>query len=130
MIDILESKLEKYDYRYTEEKNSISVYLGHSLYVSVKFNEGGKIRISDQLKPWNPLTGIIPMSIKATMTYNGILLGFIIILVFVSGFTTDSFNIEFVLILAAVWTTLWALYYHIKSENFKRILIDWIDRGE
>ena len=126
-LDKLVEKLNKYQFKNKIDNKKITVKLGISQEVSIDFSDGEKVLIKDKLVAWNPLTGIINMSLKQTMIYNSIGLLLTFILFGFLSMNNPMNNILFLLIIFLFWITLWTVYYLIKSENFKRQVIDWID---
>ncbi|NRT13636.1 hypothetical protein [Flavobacterium sp. 14A] len=51
--------LNKYDYNYSEQNNTIFVKLELAQQVIIEFNDPNKIIIKDKLIGWNFLTGMI-----------------------------------------------------------------------
>jgi hypothetical protein len=127
-IKELSAKLGKYEYKHKQYTHSLYVNLGLSQEVSVTFTKEDTIKITDALTAWNPLTGIINLSVKGSIIFNTI--GLIVILI-IFGFM-ESFqptNVYIFIVLGFIsWVSLWTSYYHVKSENFKRLVIDWIER--
>jgi hypothetical protein len=101
--------------------------LGLSQEVSVTFTKEDTIKIKDTLTAWNPLTGIINLSVKGSIIFNTISL-ILIISIFAFFEMLNPSNVYLMIILGLIsWLSLWTTYYHIKSENFKRLLIDWLE---
>ena len=135
---MLIEKLNKYNYRFQAENNKLYINLGFSQEVTVDFSDSAKVLITDKLRGWNPLTGLIEMSLKTSMIYHAI--GYVIALCFILTMSvnfccevTHSMSMLFLpllLITATAWTTLWTLYFHIKAENMKRQIIDWLGNND
>ncbi len=132
MKELIKNKLEKYEYKYSEHNDILSINMGLSLYVNVEFKENGKVKVSDKLKGWNFLTGMLSMSIKASMIYQTIGLFVIIFLLpyFIISKTHSNLLIPalFLLVGMTAWIILWSFYYFIKSENMKKQIIFWIEQ--
>jgi hypothetical protein len=127
MKENLLKKLDKYDYKYSEDANVVTVKLGLSQIVNIDFSKTDKCIISDNFSGWNFLTGILGMSLKNTMIYNsvGIVVIFFLIVIM------DNFILApTILILIAFGTIIWTLYYLIKFESFKSQVIFWIEGKE
>jgi hypothetical protein len=125
----LKQKLNKYNYKYKEQFEKITVKLDSTLEIDIDYSEEGKVIITDKLCGYNMLTGVWSMSIRSSIIFNMIgsfiyflffsylryilhkpFLGFLILLLFVVGIG---------------WVILWTSYYHIKSENFKTLVQSW-----
>ncbi|MFQ3214300.1 MAG: hypothetical protein ACJAT1_001798 [Marivirga sp.] len=123
----LSAKLSKYEYKHKQYTHSLSINLGLSQEVSVTFTKEDTIKIKDTLTAWNPLTGIINLSVKGSIIFNTISL-ILIISIFAFFEMLNPSNVYLMIILGLIsWLSLWTTYYHIKSENFKRLLIDWLE---
>jgi len=126
MKEAIKLKLEKYDFKYSEKKNILNVKLGHSQEICIDFSNPEKIIIKDKLVSWNFLTGVIEMSLKATMVFNTIGLLIIATMFALFDIPNASFYFTFLFGLVAIWT----LYYLVRSENFKKMLINWIEHSK
>lgn len=120
-------KLDLYDYKYNLQKDSVEIKLGLSQNVIVDFSEQNKILIKDQLKPWNPLTGIIQMSMKSAVVYNTIALIVLLVIMFLLGMPNFIKELYFLLWIFIPWMLLWTIYYHVKAEHFKTTIVRWLD---
>ncbi|HAN77202.1 MAG TPA: hypothetical protein DCQ31_05220 [Bacteroidales bacterium] len=126
MKEAIKLKLEKYDFKYSEKKNILNVKFGHSQEICIDFSNPEKIIIKDKLVSWNFLTGVIEMSLKATMVFNTIGLLIIATMFALFDIPNASFYFTFLFGLVAIWT----LYYLVRSENFKKMLINWIEHSK
>ena len=127
MREILKQKFETYGYKYSENSDELIVDLGHSQMIYIKLSTKDKFLISDKLVGWNFLTGLIEMSFKKAMVYNTVIL-ILCALIFMSMHQMSmSLNFVFIFLTLSIWTTIWSLYYLIKSENFKSQVMNWID---
>lgn len=126
----LSTLLGKYEYKHATLKNRISIDIGLSQELNIYFTEAGTVKMRDRLTAWNPLTGIIPLSVKGSIIYN--IIGTIFILAVF--FYLDRLQISNGLVLISLglvsWIVLWTIYYHVKAENFKRLMIDWLERSD
>jgi len=127
MKELLKSKLDKYDYKYSCRKNEIKVKLGHSLEINIELSNPKKIIIKDKLVSWNFLTGGIEMSLKSTMVFNTIGIIFIAIMFAILEIKTKVPNVSIYLLFLIVLVVIWTIYYMIKAENFKKMIITWIE---
>jgi len=127
MKENLLKKLDRYDYKYSENANVVTVKLGLSQIVNIDFSKTDKCIISDNFTGWNFLSGMMGMSLKNTMIYNSVGLVVVLILMVVM----DNFVLApTVLIMLSVWIIIWTFYYLIKFESFKTQIISWIDKKE
>ena len=129
MKEKLKDKLIKYDYKVLDKGDQLQVKLGHSLEVIIDLSQSGKCIIKENLKSWNFLTGVVEMSLKGAMIYNtiGLIIG-TLLFVYIDT-VLNLFNLTYFLILVCTWISIWTVFYLIKSENFKRQIIDWIDNS-
>ena len=132
MKEFIKDKLKKYEYKYSENHNNLSINMGLSLYVKIEFKENDSIKMTDKLKGWNFLTGMLSMSIKASMIYQTIGLFVATFLLILMGRTSDNLLIPFLFILVgmSVWIILWSFYFLTKSENMKKQIVLWIEQNE
>lgn len=114
------SSLEKFEYKYSKINNSIRINLDYKQVVIIEII-GEKILINDELTSWNPLTGLVNMSLKKSLSYNTI--GLILIYVFVLLINlSNEVNLLFTLfpsIIFSTWIIIWSIYYLVKLEFFK-----------
>lgn len=68
-----------------------------SLYVIIEFKGNNYIKISDKLKGWNFLTGMLSMSIKASITYQtiGLVITTFFLLILTGISSSDNLLIPF-----------------------------------
>ncbi len=132
MKELIKGKLKKYEYKYSENNNNLSINMGLSLFVIIEFNENGSINMTDKLKGWNLLTGLLSMSVKASMIYQSIGIFIATFLLILMGNASDDLLIPFLFILvgSSVWALLWSFFYLTKSENMKKQLVLWIEQNE
>lgn len=114
------SSLEKFEYKYSKINNSIRINLDYKQVVIIEII-GEKILINDELTSWNPLTGLVNMSLKKSLSYNTV--GLILIYVFVLLINlSNEVNLLFTLfpsIIFSTWIIIWSIYYLVKLEFFK-----------
>jgi hypothetical protein len=91
----------------------------------VDFSDSEKIKIKDKLVEWNFLTGLIEMSIKNATLYNFIAAMVITFLFVFLDYKSDKINLMFFFLAVIIWLLLWTIFYLVKAENLKRILISW-----
>lgn len=130
MKEAIKLQLVKYDFKYSEKKNILNVKLGHSQEISIDFSNPEKIIIKDKLVSWNFLTGVIEMSLKATMVFNTIGLFIIATMFALLDITTKAPNASFYFTFLIGLVAIWTLYYFVRSENFKKMLINWIEHSK
>ncbi len=125
----ISKKLEKYDFNFVNQEKSIIIKAGLSQEVEVWFHENGKIMIKDKLTGWNPLTGLIQMSLRSAVIYISIaFFALLAVMIFTSSVNdniTPFFGILYTLL--TVWSVMWVIYYTIKLESLKRTLIFFIE---
>lgn len=127
--DELKSKLKKYNYKVKEQDGNIIVNLDSTIQIKINEVEDGRVIITDKLIGYNMLTGIWNMSIKGAIVFN-VIMSFIYLLLFTfMSLDSDKDKMPmlglFFLIFAFGWITLWTLYYLVKIENFKTLLMSW-----
>jgi hypothetical protein len=127
MKENLLKKLDKYDYKYSENANVVTVKLGLCQIVNIDFSKTDKCIISDNFIGWNFLSGMMGMSLKNTMIYNTF--GFVIVVILMI-FMDNFILAPTILILYAVWIIIWTFYYNLKFESFKSQVIFWIEGKE
>ncbi len=124
----LKVKLKKYDYKFTDQFDVVTVKLG-SLEVKVDFSEIEKVIISDRLRGYNVLTGVWSMSIKGSIIFNSILSFLYLMFYFYLSYNLDkpffNFLTLFFFILGVGWWILWTIYFLFKLEGFKTLIMSW-----
>ena len=117
--------LERFDYSHSAHGDILKINLEYSLEVIIDFSEQDKIKIKDHLAGWNFLTGMIKMSIKSAMLYNfiGSLVATILFLYLDSQI--EQINLMIIYLFVISWILSWTTFYVIKTESFKRQVIDW-----
>ncbi len=125
----LKSKLKKYNYQVKEQYGEIIVKLDSTVQIKIEETEDGRVLITDKLLAYNMLTGVWSMSIKSSIVFNAIMLIFYLFIISSVILGVDKGNIQLLglvfLIIAFGWIILWTLYYHVKIENFKTLLMTW-----
>lgn len=123
--EALLKKLEKYDFNCKELNNSLLIKPGLSQEVEVLFGDDGSVKIKDKLVGWNPLSGMIQMSVKSAMIYVSVsmivLIGLLIVVYALSDAIPPTFSL--VAIILSVWIANWTLYYSIKLESIRKTII-------
>ena len=124
-IDKTEALLEKYDYKFQRDNKELIVKMDFALRMIIDFSDPEKIIIKDKLVGFNFLTGVIEMRIKAAIFYN--IIGAIIIpfLIVYFDFEYEKINLIFLFLAFIFWVLLWTMYYLMKFESLKQILISW-----
>ncbi|MDX9880764.1 MAG: hypothetical protein RBS73_01785 [Prolixibacteraceae bacterium] len=126
------NQLIKYQFKFLESEKSFRIKLGSCQEILVVFTSDNKISIEDKLTKWNPLSGILKMSLRNAMIFQSISI-FLFWLLFLIVFSILKFDIEYfefaTMVLVGSWgfVIFWGTYYLIKLENFKRTLINWLD---
>lgn len=124
-IDKTEALLKKFGYQFQRKNNELIIKMAFAQRVIVEFSEPDKIVIKDKLVGWNFLTGLIEMSIKNAILYNFIGAIIITFLFMFLNLKYSGLNMVFLFLAFMVLVLLWTMFYLIKAENLKRILIQW-----
>jgi hypothetical protein len=124
-IDKTEELLKRFDYRYERKNNELIIKMDFSQIMIIDFSDSEKIKIKDKLVEWNFLTGLIEMSIKNATLYNFIAAMVITFLFVFLDYKSDKINLMFFFLAVIIWLLLWTIFYLVKAENLKRILISW-----
>jgi hypothetical protein len=124
-IDKTEELLKRFDYRYERKNNELIIKMDFSQIMIIDFSDSEKIKIKDKLVEWNFLTGLIEMSIKNATLYNFIAAMVITFLFVFLDYKSDKINLMFFFLAVIIWMLLWTIFYLVKAENLKRILISW-----
>ena len=124
-IDKTEELLKRFDYRFDRKNNELIIKMDFSQTMIIDFSNSEKIIIKDKLVGWNFLTGLIEMSIKDATLYNFIGAMVITFLFFYLDLRYDGVNLIFFFLAVIMWLLLWTIFYLVKAENLKRILISW-----
>lgn len=122
-IDKTEELLKKFDYKFQKKNNQIK--MDFSQRTIIDFSDSQKIKIKDKLVGWNFLTGMIEMSIRNATLFNFIgamVMTFLFVYLDLEFGTT---NLIFFFLAFIIWILLWTIFYLVKAENLKRILISW-----
>lgn len=127
-IDNTEKLLNKFDYKFSRKNNKLIIKMGLSQRMMIDFSNPEKIVISDKLVNWNFLTGIIEMSIKNAVLYNFIGVLFVTFLFIYLDLESVKINLMFFYLWLIFWVLLWTLFYFIKSENLKQVLMRWNEK--
>jgi hypothetical protein len=124
-IDKTEELLKRFDYRFERKNNELIIKMDFSQIMIIDFSDSEKIKIKDKLVEWNFLTGLIEMSIKNATLYNFIAAMVITFLFVFLDYKSDKLNLIFFFLAVIIWMLLWTIFYLVKAENLKRILISW-----
>jgi len=116
--------LDKYNYSYSEENNSIIVKLELAQQVKIEFDEPNKIIIKDKLIGWNFLTGMIKMSLKNALIYNFVATILFGILCMYSENKENGLNVIALFLVFLTWIILFSGFYLVKLESFKNQIIN------
>ncbi|NPA68074.1 MAG: hypothetical protein GXO50_05635 [Chlorobi bacterium] len=131
MKETVKSKLERYNYAYSEKEHSLDINLGFSQYLIVDFAREGKVTFKDKLRGWNFITGFFDTNYKTAVLYQTIGLFFAVILMIVLSSYSENVKFPFVFLLTGMsaWIIIWSFYYLIKLENMKKQIIFWIENN-
>ena len=129
---LVKTKLIRYQIEFVESEKSLKINLGLSQDIIVIFSEDNKICISDRLNSWNALTGIWKMSLKNAMIFVSFsnLALWILSLIALSFLKLQLiyFELSTMILIASIgYSFFWFSYYHLRYENFKATLINWLD---
>ncbi|MBE9469199.1 MAG: hypothetical protein IMY72_12875 [Bacteroidetes bacterium] len=129
MKEIIIKNLKRYRYNYSENKNQIIIKLGLSQIVKIKFNEDETISITDRLRGWNFLTGMIEMKIKNSMIYQtiGLFIGALLLIFVAQTGRIPFYPLLTILIAATGCIIIWSVFYLIRFENMKTKIIFWLN---
>jgi hypothetical protein len=125
----LKQKLNKYNYRYKEQFDKITVNLDSSLEIEIDYSEEDKVILTDKLRGYNMLTGVWSMSVRSSIIFN-MIISFIYLLLFtymryILHKPFVGLLILLMFIVGMGWIILWTSYSLIKSENFKTLVQSW-----
>lgn len=111
--------LTKYNFKYSENTEIITVNLDFAQKVILDFSEPEKLKINDRLTGWNFLTGLISMSLKHAIIYNFVVAAIIGILFINLQVENSEFSLTPFYLVLMLWILLFSGYYLVKLENFK-----------
>lgn len=111
--------LTKYNFKYSENTEVITVNLDFAQKVILDFSEPEKLKINDRLTGWNFLTGLISMSLKHAIIYNFVVAAIIGILFINLQVENSEFSLTPFYLVLMLWILLFSGYYLVKLENFK-----------
>ncbi len=111
--------LTKYNFKYSENTEVITVNLDFAQKVILDFSESEKLKIDDRLTGWNFLTGLISMSLKHAIIYNFVVAAIIGILFINLQVENSEFSLTPFYLVLMLWILLFSGYYLVKLENFK-----------
>ncbi|MEM6736595.1 MAG: hypothetical protein AAGF85_21890 [Bacteroidota bacterium] len=124
-LEKTESLLHKFGYSFSKKNGIIIIKMDFAQRIFMRFSDAGEVIIKDKLVGWNFLTGMFEMSLKNAFLYNFVAALFgTVVIVYFSVELGISYVIFFYLIFLT-WIFIWAMYYLIKLENIKRILVSW-----
>ncbi|MBP0904495.1 hypothetical protein ACFSKN_11390 [Mariniflexile gromovii] len=122
-LETAEDFLKKFDYNYEKRDKALIIDMEFSQKVMVDFSNPESIVMTNKLKGWNFLTGIIPSSIKNAVFLN-LVLGIILSLL-ISLYDTQA-GVFFFLGLM-FWVLVWFTFYHSKFNNLQQFLMKWMN---
>lgn len=124
------SFLDLYNYKYTVNDETIVVKINFKHTSIIKF-DGSNLIIDDKLERWNPISGIMRISLINSLFLNSLLMSLIIIVVEISkGFEHNIHDESYIIqsILICTLYICWIVIYAIKLESFKVRLNVWIQK--
>ncbi|MFG6687834.1 hypothetical protein ACGK9U_14720 [Mariniflexile sp. HNIBRBA6329] len=122
-LETAEDFLKKFDYNYEKRDKALIIDMEFSQKVLVDFSNPESVVMTNKLKGWNFLTGIIPSSIKNAVFLN-LALGIILSLL-ISLYDTQA-GVFFFLGLM-FWILVWFTFYHSKFNNLQQFLMKWMN---
>ena len=124
-IDKTKGLLKKFNYDFQKKDNTLIIKMDFSQKIIIDFSDPEKIKIKDKLGGWNFLTGLIEMSVKNAILYNFIGAMIMTFLFVYLDIEYGGINLVFFFLAFIIWVLLWTMFYLVKAENLKRILISW-----
>ena len=124
-IEKTEELLKKFDYEFQRKNSELIIKMDFSQRMIIDFSNSEKIKIKDKLVGWNFLTGFIEMSIKNATLYNFIGAIIVTFLFVYLDLEYSGLNLVFLFLAFIIWVLLWTIFYLVKAENLKQILISW-----
>jgi hypothetical protein len=125
-------KLNKYNFVFDRlSDKEIQVKIMKNIYVQTVFSEDGSVTIKDVLKPGNILSGAIPSSMSTTMIYGSVVFFFLCALSVCEMYLNPSAIIllSIAIFISSFLFLLWVIYFTIRIESIKRLLIDWTENN-
>ncbi|MEN3322546.1 hypothetical protein VP395_02285 [Mariniflexile soesokkakense] len=122
-LETAEDFLKKFDYNYERRDNALIVDMEFSQKVLVDFSNPENVVMTNKLKGWNFLTGIIPSSIKNAIVLNVIIGG--ILSLIISIYDTKAGMFFFLGLL--FWVLVWFTFYHSKFNKLQQFLTKWVN---
>lgn len=126
-IENTEKLLAKFGYDFTRTEDELVIKMDFSQRMIVDFSDPDKMQIKDKLVGWNFLTGLMKIRLKYAILYNYTVLVVMggAFLFFQLGYNLlDCF---FLFLVGILGSFLWMMFYLIKSENLRQLLIRWND---
>lgn len=118
--------LEKFDITYSvinDKSIVIKQSLNHQVFVNI---ENGRVVISDLLKPYNLVTGVITMPIKKALINGTILMGSYGLYTIIQDlYELYTPPIEFIIIFLVLYC-LNFFYYYLRYLQLKTKIMDWL----
>lgn len=124
-IEKTQELLKKFDYEFQRKNSELIIKMDFSQRMIIDCSDTEKIKFKDKLVGWNFLTGLIEMSIKNAILYNFIGAIIVTFLFVYLDLEYSGLNLVFFYLTFIFWVLLWTIFYLIKAENLKRILISW-----
>ena len=128
----IKTQLIRYGIKFDDSEKSLYIEMGHSHKILIEFSDDDKISMSDKLTSWNPLSGILNISLRDAVIWQSVSI-FLSWLLLLIVFSSLNFGIEYfefvtmVLVGMCGFAILWSTYYLIKLESFKITLMNWLD---
>lgn len=128
MIENLKAQLDKFGYKHYYQKGSLVVKTAPGQIVFISESDDGKYLIDDRLKNYNPLTGVMEMSLYRATMLNSVVILFMFAFVGFMSIADQEIPNFFIIILASgigFWIVIWTCFYLIKLEIFKMQVRLW-----
>lgn len=129
-VNNLIKKLNKYNFNYdVVSDNEIKVRVMKNVYIHTIFNDDGSIIIKDRLKSGNILSGAIPSNLTTAIIYGNILLVILCALSVCHMYLNPDriLLMSIAIFLSSFLFLQWVIYFAIRIESTKRLLIDWTE---
>lgn len=120
--EVITRLLKKFNFQYLERHNSVIVEHDFQLVTVFDFTDNDKVVITEKLKSYNMLTGIISMKLKTALLLNYIIFMVVILLLTVK-MNENILVLNLICTLESISILFWTFYYLIKAENFKMLIM-------
>ena len=115
--------LEKYNYDYSKNNDSIHVKLDFSLQARIECKDN-KIIVKDMLSGYNLLTGIFNSSLKKAFIYNFFVTLLVGVLYLYLEKKVAGLNLTITFLFFLIWILFISIFYLVKFESFKNQIVN------